>query len=60
LSLDEASVLDPAEKNRLCAAAGEQLKKAGAHVLIESVADIVPVIRDLDARAARGERPFGE
>lgn len=58
LSLDEASVLDPAEKNRLCAAAGEQLQKAGAHVLVESVADIVPVIRDLDARAARGERPF--
>ena len=33
------------------------LEKAGAHYIIESIADIEPVIEDVNQRLARGERP---
>ena len=33
------------------------LEKAGAHYVIESIADIEPVIEDVNQRLARGERP---
>jgi phosphonoacetaldehyde hydrolase len=33
------------------------LQAAGAHYVIDSVADLMPVVYDIDARLARGERP---
>lgn len=33
------------------------LRAAGAHAVIDSVADLLPVLDDLDKRLARGERP---
>ena len=33
------------------------LEKAGAHYVIESIADIEPVIKDVNQRLAQGERP---
>lgn len=33
------------------------LEKAGAHYILESIADIEPVIEDINKRIARGERP---
>lgn len=33
------------------------LRKAGAHYVIDSIADVEPVIDDINARLARGERP---
>ena len=33
------------------------LEKAGAHYILESIADIEPVIEDINKRLARGERP---
>ena len=33
------------------------LEKAGAHSVIESIADIEPVIEDVNKRLANGERP---
>ena len=33
------------------------LEKAGAHYILESLADIEPVIEDINKRIARGERP---
>lgn len=33
------------------------LKESGAHAVIDSVADLLPVMHDLDRRAAAGERP---
>ncbi len=33
------------------------LERAGAHYVIDSLADIEPVIADVNARLARGERP---
>ncbi|MGF6633069.1 phosphonoacetaldehyde hydrolase [Paraburkholderia tuberum] len=38
-------------------AAMARLKAAGAHYVIDSVADLMPVVYDIDARLARGERP---
>ncbi|WP_434721354.1 phosphonoacetaldehyde hydrolase [Mesorhizobium sp. RIZ17] len=35
----------------------EILRKAGAHYVIDSLADIEPVIADINARLARGEKP---
>jgi phosphonoacetaldehyde hydrolase len=35
----------------------EKLKAAGAHYVIDSVADLMPVVYEIDARLARGERP---
>ena len=33
------------------------LEKAGAHYVIDSIADIEPVIEDVNKRLANGERP---
>jgi phosphonoacetaldehyde hydrolase len=57
LSLEEVNRLPLDEKNRLCQQAAEDLTLAGAHGIIESVADIVPLIRDFDARATGGALP---
>lgn len=35
----------------------EILTDAGAHYVIDSVADMMPVIEDIEARLARGEKP---
>jgi phosphonoacetaldehyde hydrolase len=37
--------------------AEEKLRAAGAHYVIDTLADLRPVIADIDARLARGERP---
>lgn len=58
LSLDETARLPDAERRELCATASDQLKAAGAHCVIESVADLVPILHDLDRRAAKGEKPY--
>jgi phosphonoacetaldehyde hydrolase len=34
-----------------------KLQAAGAHYVIDSVADLMPVVYDIEARLARGERP---
>ncbi|EDZ97624.1 phosphonoacetaldehyde hydrolase [Burkholderia sp. H160] len=38
-------------------AAIAKLKAAGAHYVIDSVADLMPVVYDIEGRLARGERP---
>ena len=38
-------------------AAHAALKAAGAHFVIDSVADFLPVADEIEARLARGERP---
>lgn len=49
--LSETEIQRRLEKTR------EILRKAGAHYVIDSIADIEPVIEDINARLARGERP---
>ncbi len=57
LSLADWLALTAAQQAECRAAATAQLKAAGAHVVIDSVADLLPVIDELNARLARGERP---
>jgi phosphonoacetaldehyde hydrolase len=58
LSLAELQTRSDAEVQDLCAAAARQLTDAGAHAIIESVADLPDVILDLDRRAKQGELPI--
>ncbi len=54
---EQGARLSEAEIARRMATTGEILAKAGAHYVIDSLADIEPVIEDINARLARGERP---
>lgn len=57
LSLVEWQALAPDAQARVREQAHAQLKQDGAHYVIDSVADLLPVIGDIDARLQRGERP---
>ena len=56
-TLDEESQLSAAEIDRRHDETREILRKAGAHYVIDSIADIESVIEDVNHRLARGERP---
>jgi phosphonoacetaldehyde hydrolase len=56
-TLEEAQRLSAAEIQRRLAKTREILQKAGAHYVIDSVADIESVIEDVNLRLARGEKP---
>ena len=47
----------PSEKAELTRQAYAQLSAAGAHFVIDSLADIEPILNEINARLARGERP---
>ena len=46
---------DEFERRRACAT--DKLRAAGAHYVIDSVADLLPVVHAIEGRLARGERP---
>ena len=56
-SLEEADSLDPEEIQSRLEKTRDILTDAGAHYVIDSLADIEPVIEDVNARLARGEKP---
>ena len=57
LSLDAWEALGGNARAALRGAATQKLEAAGAHYVIDSIADIEPVIDEINARLARGERP---
>jgi phosphonoacetaldehyde hydrolase len=57
LSYDAFHALDPAERERLTGIAAEELYAAGAHYVIDTVADLQSTLDDISARLARGELP---
>jgi phosphonoacetaldehyde hydrolase len=57
LSEEQFGSLPPAEREARTAAAYASLRAAGADYVIDSVADLMPVIAEIEARLARGERP---
>lgn len=59
LGLSEAEVaeLTAEELRHRLAAASERLARVGTHYVIESVAELLPVVDEIEARLARGERP---
>jgi phosphonoacetaldehyde hydrolase len=57
LSREEIDALPPDEARRMCAQAARRLKSAGAHYTIDSAADIVKVVLDIERRLEAGELP---
>jgi phosphonoacetaldehyde hydrolase len=57
LSLAEWTALDEPARRKASARAARVLKKAGAHYVIDSVADLMPVLDRIERRLASGELP---
>ena len=57
LSLEDAAALPRAEFEARREAARRRLAAAGAHYVIDGVAELMPVLDGIEARLARGERP---
>ena len=57
LSLADAEALPASEFDSHRHAAVAQLATAGAHYVIDGVADLIPVLGAIEGRLARGERP---
>ena len=57
LSLADTRALSPEDFQRMRAKAVKRLTAAGAHYVIDSVADLLPVVDLIEGRLARGERP---
>jgi phosphonoacetaldehyde hydrolase len=58
LSAEEVAALPAESVRRLCDEAAARLQAAGAHVTIQSVADVCDVIIDIEERSAHGEMPI--
>ena len=57
LPLSEWSALDAGKQEELRRTATARLKASGAHYVIDSVAELMPVIEDIEVRLGRGETP---
>ena len=57
LSLPEWKALPAAEQNAIRTAATQQLRDAGAHFVIDSVADLLPVIAQINEHLQKQELP---
>ena len=56
-ALEEVAALGDDEIQRRLATTRDLLEAAGAHYVIDSIADIEPVIENIEARLAGGEKP---
>lgn len=57
LSREDLAALGPDERERRRSVAYERLRLAGAHEVVDSVADLMPAIAAIDRRLDAGERP---
>lgn len=57
LSADEVSALSPDELKARLAPIYAKLYAAGAHYVVDSLADTLPILDAIEARLARGEKP---
>lgn len=57
LGLKEWRALPPAEQEQRRRRAFEKLSASGAHYVVDSVAELMPCIEDIEARLQRGEKP---
>jgi len=57
LSADAWASLAQEEQRARAGGAAQALKTAGAHYVVDTVADLAPVLADIEARIARGDRP---
>ncbi|MBR0680381.1 phosphonoacetaldehyde hydrolase [Roseomonas eburnea] len=59
LSTEELAALAPAERDALRREAAELLMRAGAHLVVDSIADLPAAVGHIEARLGGGERPGG-
>jgi phosphonoacetaldehyde hydrolase len=57
LSLEEWNALRKDEQQARRARAYQRMQQCGAHYVVNSIADLMPCIDDIEARIHRGERP---
>ena len=57
LTEDEIRALAPEDYARRIEGAYGRMRAEGAHYVVDSIADLMPCIDDINARLARGERP---
>jgi phosphonoacetaldehyde hydrolase len=57
LSQQDAAALAPRDFAERRNAAVNKLERAGAHYVVDSVADLMPIVQKIEERLARGERP---
>lgn len=57
LSLEEWQVLDSIEQDKLRQQATVKMQATGAHYVIDTIADLLPVLTDIENRLKLGERP---
>lgn len=57
LSVDQIARLPREELERRLERAYARLRGVGAHYVVDSIADVPPILDEIDARLARGERP---
>lgn len=57
MTFDAWRALAPAEQQAKRERACARLRQCGAHYVVDSIADILPCIDDIEARLRRGERP---
>lgn len=57
LSVEEQRALDPAELAARVSRATQRLAQAGAHYVVETLADCVAVVDEIGERVRRGEQP---
>jgi phosphonoacetaldehyde hydrolase len=57
LSFADWQALSPEEQEVLRARAYQRMLQSGAHYVVDTIADLMPCIEDIEARLRRGERP---
>ena len=53
----DVQALDPADRERRRQRAVVRMHQGGAHYVVDSIAELIPCLDDIEARIARGERP---
>ena len=57
LTEEEFHALAPEQRRDLVVRADDMLRRQGAHYVVETIADVMPCIDDIERRLLRGERP---
>jgi phosphonoacetaldehyde hydrolase len=57
MSLADWHALPAADQTRLRDKAYDRMRRSGAHYVIDSIADLMPCMDDIQARIARGDKP---
>lgn len=57
MSLDEWNATDAEQQDRLRARAYDRFNRSGAHYVIDSIADLIPVLEEIEMRMSTGEKP---